>query len=221
MRRLIALCIALPLLVWLTRQCRNPSGPLGRRIARVMNITHSGLTDWGLTHVRIGRADRILDVGCGGGRTVHKLSKMAPEGHVNGVDHSPASVGVARQTNADAIAAGHVAVERGSVSALPFTDRTFDVVTAIETHYYWPNLEGSLREILRVLKPGGTFALIAETVKDRQPNPLYRIAMPLLGATYLTTNEHTNLLRRAGFVDVVVDTRAIGWICATAKRPIS
>jgi ubiquinone/menaquinone biosynthesis C-methylase UbiE len=131
-----------------------------------------------------------------------------------------ASVGVARQTNADTIAAGHVTVEHGSVTALPFTDATFDLITAIETHYYWPNLEGSLREVLRVLKPGGTFALIAETVKDRQPNPLYRLAMPLLGATYLTTNEHTNLLRGAGFVDVAVDTRAIGWMCATAKRPV-
>ena len=187
----------------------------------MMNITHSGLTDWGLSHVSVGRADRILDVGCGGGRTVQKLAQVASGGHVSAVDYSSASVSVARQTNAESIAAGRVTVEQASVTALPFTDRTFDLVTAIETHYYWPNLEGSMREILRVLKPGGTFALIAETVKDRQPNPLYRLAMPLLGATYLTTNEHANLLRRAGFVDVVVDTRAIGWMCATAKRPVS
>ncbi|HEY6894190.1 MAG TPA: class I SAM-dependent methyltransferase [Rhodanobacteraceae bacterium] len=186
-----------------------------------MNVTHSGLADWGLSHVIVGRADRILDVGCGGGRTVQKLAQMASDGHVDGVDYSSASVAVARRTNADAIANGHVTVEHGSVSALPFTDRTFDLVTAVETHYYWPNLEASMREVLRVLKPGGTFALIAETVKDRQPNPIHRLAMPLLGAAYLTTNEHTSLLRRAGFVDVVVDTRASGWMCATAKRPVS
>lgn len=220
MRYLLALCVG-ALLYWVTRQCRKPSGTLGRRVARVMNLTHSSLTDWGLSHVSVGHADRILDVGCGGGRTVQKLAQMASDGHVSGLDYSSASVAVARRTNADAIASGHVTVEHGSVSALPFTDRTFDLVTAVETHYYWPNLEGSMREVLRVLKPGGTFALIAETVKDRQPNPLYRLAMPLLGAAYLTTNEHTNLLRRAGFVDVVVDTRAIGWMCATAKRPVS
>lgn len=218
MRRLIAICVGIPLMAWLIRQCRKPSGVLGRRVARVMNITHSALTDWGLSHVSVGRADRILDVGCGGGRTIEKLAHMAPDGHVSGLDYSSASVDVARQTNADTIAAGRVTIEQGSVAALPFADGTFDLVTAIETHYYWPNLESSMREILRVLKPGGTFALIAETVRDRQPNPLYRLAMPLLGAAYLTTNEHTNLLQRAGFVDVVMDTRAIGWMCATARR---
>lgn len=47
------------------------------------------------------------------------------------------------------------------MAALPFPDRSFDVVTVVETHYYWPDLPASLREILRVLEPGGTFALIA------------------------------------------------------------
>src|SRR5262245_6566840 len=218
MRRLIVLAIGIPLMAWLVRQCRKPTGVLGRRVARVMNITHSALTDWGLSHVNIGRADRILDVGCGGGRTIQKLAAIATNGRVNGLDYSSASIDVARQTNADLIAAGRVTVGQGSVAALPFAGRTFDLVTAIETHYYWPDLDGSMREILRVLKPGGTFALIAETVKDRQPNPLYRLAMPLLGAAHLTTQEHSNLLQHAGFVDVVVDTRATGWLCATGKR---
>jgi len=42
----------------------------------------------------------------------------------------------------------------------------FDIVTAVETHYYWPNLATNVKEILRVLKPGGTFALIAEAYRD-------------------------------------------------------
>jgi len=220
MRRLVLLLIAVPLFAWILRQCRKPTGILGRRVARVMNITHSALTDWGLSHVSIGRADRVLDVGCGGGRTVQKLAMMAPDGHVWGIDYSSASASVAQHTNADAIASGHVTIELGSVAALPFADRMFDLVTAVETHYYWPELEANLGEILRVLKPGGTLALIAETVRDRQPNPLYRLVMPLLRAAHLTTNEHEDVLRRAGFSDVVVETRTIGWMCATAKRPI-
>jgi len=48
---------------------------------------------------------------------------------------------------------------------------TFDLVTAVETHYYWPDLDANVREVLHVPKPGGTFALIAETARDRQPNP--------------------------------------------------
>jgi ubiquinone/menaquinone biosynthesis C-methylase UbiE len=218
MGRLITLAIGVSLMIWLTRQCRKPTGVLGRRMARVMNVTHSSLTDWGLSHVSIGRADRVLDVGCGGGRTIQKLAGMAPDGHISGLDYAAASVDVARQTNADTIAAGRVSVEQGSVAALPFSDGAFDIVTAVETHYYWPDLEHGMREIVRVLRPGGIFVLIAETVKDRQPNPLYRVAMPLLGAHHLTTAEHSDLLQRAGFVDVAVDTRATGWLCVTAKR---
>jgi len=220
MRRLVTLLIAVPLVVWLLRQCRKPSGVLGARVVRAMNIAHAALTDWGLSHVKVGRADTILDVGCGGGRTVQRLATLAPEGKVWGVDYSSASVAASQRTNADAIAAGRVRIELGSVAALPFADRTFDVVTAVETHYYWPDLEANLREILRVLKPGGTVALIAETVRDRQPNPLYFIVMPLLGAAHLTTAQHAELLTRAGFGDVAVDTRKGGWMSATGRRPV-
>ena len=52
------------------------------------------------------------------------------------------------------------------MSKLPFPDGMFDLVTAVETHYYWPDLVADMREVLRVLKPGGTFVLIAEAYKD-------------------------------------------------------
>lgn len=209
-------------MLWFLQQCRKPSGALGRRLARAMNIGHSALTDWGLSHVSVGPADRILEMGCGGGRTIQKLARMAPNGHVTGLDYSPASVSVAQEINADAIAAGRVTIELGSVAALPFDDRAFDLVTAIETHYYWPNLQDNMREILRVLKPGGTFALIAEAVRDGQQNPVHRfVMMTVLRATLLTTDEHRHLLQRAGFTDVLVDTRGTGWMCATAKRPVT
>jgi ubiquinone/menaquinone biosynthesis C-methylase UbiE len=207
------------LVVWILRQCRRPSGLLGARMVQAMNITHSALTDWGLSHLTIRRADVILDVGCGGGRTVQKLAALAVEGRVHGVDYSEASVQASRQVNAAAIAGGRVAVELGSVAALPYPDQRFDVVTAVETHYYWPDLEANLREIRRVLKPGGALALIAETTRDRQPNPLFFVVMPLLGAAHLTTAEHEDLLRRAGFADIAADTRKNGWICVTGRRP--
>src|SRR6516162_3627898 len=118
MRRLVTLLIAVPLVVWLLRQCRKPSGVLGARVVRAMNIAHAALTDWGLSHVKVGRADTILDVGCGGGRTVQRLATLAPEGKVWGVDYSSASVAASQRTNADAIAAGRVRIELGSVAAL-------------------------------------------------------------------------------------------------------
>ncbi len=205
----------------LSRQCRKPAGWLGRRLARTMNFTHGGVTAWGLEHVAIEPQWRILDVGCGGGQTLRRMADLATAGRVDGVDYAPASVDIARQTNADLIEAGRASVQQASVSKLPFADNSFDLATAVETHYYWPDLPNDVREVLRVLKPGGRFVLIAETYRGRRMDWLYGPAMRLLlRATYLSLDEHRALLTGAGFANVAVDARpARGWMCAMGHKP--
>ena len=151
---------------------------------------------------QVAKSAVVLDVGCGGGWTVRKLAALASEGNVIGLDYSAASVAVSRDTNAKEIEAGRVQIERGSVEALPLRDRTFDVVTAVETHYYWPDLPANVREILRVPKPGGTFALIAETYRGGPLRLVYGMVMPLLRAAFLSDAEHRDLLTRAGMTEV-------------------
>ena len=212
--------LAILLIVWVFRQVRKPSGPLGRRMVRAMNFGHSRMTDWALQQLSIPQNASILDVGCGGGRTIHRLATLAPGGKIFGLDYSAASVAVSRDTNAEEIAAGRVQIQQGSVAALPFPDGTFDIVTAVETHYYWPDLPANTREILRVLKPGGVFALIAETYRGGPFRFLYGIVMPLLRAAFLSDAEHRNLLTQAGFIEV--ETKHVpgkNWICATGRKP--
>ena len=207
------------LFLWISRQVRKPNGLLGRRIVRGMNVSHARMTSWGLEQVNTPNEAQILDVGCGGGSTVQKLAAIAPNGKVVGLDYSAASVAVARNTNAHEIATGRVRILQGSVAALPFPDATFDVVTAVETHYYWPDLPNNVREILRVLKPGGTFALIAETYRGGPLLVLYAIVMPLLRAAFLSDAEHRDLLTRAGFIDVATKhVSGKNWICATGRK---
>src|SRR5580698_10386352 len=91
-------------------QCQNPTGWLGRLVLRNMNSRHSKVTDWGLSHASIGKQDIILDVGCGGGRTLGKLAAVASQGKVYGVDHSPESVAMAIRTNQQWIDNGRVEV---------------------------------------------------------------------------------------------------------------
>ena len=153
MLRILRFLLAILVAVWVLRQVRKPSGWLGMRMARAMNLSHATMTDWGLQQLTAVKGAAILDVGCGGGRTVQKLASLAPEGTVIGLDYSPASVAVSRETNAKEIEAGRVRIEQGSVAALPFPDGAFDIVTAVETHYYWPDLPANVREILRVLNP--------------------------------------------------------------------
>jgi ubiquinone/menaquinone biosynthesis C-methylase UbiE len=217
---ILRLLILLLLLVWLSRQVRKPSGALGRRFVRAMGVGHAAMTDWALQQVTIPKDGVILDVGCGGGRTVNKLAGLAPQGRVVGLDYSAASVEVSRNTNAQEIQTGRVQIEEGSVAALPFPDGTFDAVTAVETHYYWPDLPANVREVLRVLKAGGMFALVAETYRGGPFRILYGIIMPLLGAAFLSDSEHRDLLTQAGFTEV--ETRHVSgknWILAKGRRP--
>jgi len=206
---------------WLSRQVRKPGGWLGRRMLRAMNLTHATLTDWGLEQLAVQNTAEVLDIGCGGGRTVHELANLAPGGKVIGLDYSATSVAASRDFNAKEIEAGRVRIELGSVAALPFADGTFDIVTAVETHYYWPDLAANVRGILRVLKPGGTCAIIAETYRGGPLRLLYGLVMPLLGAAFLSDAEHRNLLTRAGFCEVKTHhVSGKNWICATGRRPL-
>lgn len=187
-----------------------------------MNRSHSKLTDWGLQHVSIALNFTILDVGCGGGRTVSKLAAMATQGKVYGVDFSDASVAVSKKTNAQGIDAGRVEIREASVSQLPFPDAMFDLVTAVETHFWWPNLTGDIREVFRVTKAGGSVILIAEVYKgaNTMVSKMFEKHAAQLGATLLSVDEHRDLLSAAGFCDVqIVEERAKGWISAIGRKP--
>ena len=164
----------------------------------------------------------ILDVGCGGGRTVKKLAAIATDGMVHGIDYAEGSVAASRAENGQLIKAGRVAIEKASVSRLPFPDNTFDLVTAVETQYYWPDLAGDMREILRVVKPGGKLMVIAETYKGGKYDKLKWPVMWLLRSSHLSVNEHRELFSNAGYTDVeIFEEHGKGWICGIARKPLS
>ena len=202
-------------------QCQKPAGWLGRFVLRNMNARHSGVTDWGLSHISVQKHFAILDIGCGGGRTVSKLAALATEGKVSGVDYSPTSVAVSRKTNRELIKSGHVEIREASVSQLPFATNTFDLVVAVETHFWWPDLPGDLRELLRVLKPAGELAIIAEVYKGANTRTarLVEEYLPMTGMKMLTADEHRDLLTSAGYSSVQITTDPHkGWIFASGKK---
>lgn len=204
-------------------QCQKPSGWLGRLIVRNMNSRHSKVTDWGLSHVSIKPEDTILDVGCGGGKTISKLAALATRGKVYGADYSDLCVTMARKLNEDSINLGRVEICEGSVSALPFGSDAFDLVTAVETHFWWPDLPAGVAEIRRVLKPGGTLIIIAEVYKGAatMTAKLVEKQGPRTGLKLLSPDEHRSLLTDAGYSDVkIVEETSKGWICALGKKPV-
>jgi ubiquinone/menaquinone biosynthesis C-methylase UbiE len=204
-------------------QCRKPSGLFGRFILWDMNRHHSKLTDWGLSHVSIKKNDTILDIGCGGGRTISKLAEMASGGKVHGIDYSEESVTSAHRNNKRWIDIGRVSIRHGTVSQLPFANDTFDLVTAIETHLFWPDLPKDFREVFRVLNPRGMLLIVAEIYKGGKhlEGVRKKIFDRHLAANMnlLTPDEHRELFANTSFSDVrIFEELDKGWICGTGKK---
>jgi len=217
---LFRLALVLAAAIYLMTQVRRPSKWVGRFFVWMMNNSHSKLTDWGLQHAKIDKNFIILDVGCGGGRTIQKLADLATDGKIYGVDYAEGSVAATRRNNADLIGAGRVKVKNASVSQLPFADHKFDLVTAIETQYYWPDLVNDMQELLRVLKPGGTLLVIAEAYENGTHSQLYNPIMKLLGSSSLSAADQRSLFATAGYTDIeIFEERKKGWICAKGKKP--
>ncbi len=210
--------VTICLMLYLVRQVKKPDRFAGRLFTWLMNRSHASLTDWALTHLQIPEGATVLDVGCGGGRTINKLAAKAAQ--VYGIDYAAGSVATSRAHNQRLIAEGRVHVEQASVSQLPFPDDKFDLVTAIETQYYWPNLQGDMREILRVLKPGGRLMVVAESYKGARHDAVLGPAMNLLGSSRLSVDDHRALFLAAGYERVeIAEEQRRGWICVIgAKR---
>ena len=96
---------------------------------------------------------RILDVGCGTGANVKMLSQF---GDAEGVDISPDALQFCRERGLDNI-------KLGAAEELPYEDGTFDLVTALDVVEHLDDDVGGLREMRRVLRPGGRVLLFVPT----------------------------------------------------------
>ena len=114
---------------------------------------------------------------------------------------------------------------RKIVRQLSFSDSVFDVITAVETHFWWPALPTDLREVLRVLKSGGRLIIIAEVYKGAATLTSKAVeGFPeKTGMALLSVQENRELLTNAGYSDVQAITEpSKGWICCIgSKSPVS
>jgi SAM-dependent methyltransferase len=175
----------------------KPEGADGFKMLERMNGGHhEELALWGLSFLPIGEADRVLDIGCGGGANIARLLARVPRGSAVGVDYSPVSVQATREHNAAAVEAGRCEVLEGNASALPLPDASFDVATAFETVYYW-DLPTAFAEVKRVLKPGGRFMVCNEADGSDADSREYERLIP--GMFVYTPEEIAGALSAAGF----------------------
>jgi len=189
----------------LIEQSKRPKGLLGRFLLWTMGLAHRRLTSWGLKQLDLSTDHIVLDVGCGGGEAVDQLSRTVTDGTVHGLDLSRTAITKASRTT-DGPEESRVGLSQGTVSALPFAEETFDVITAFQAHYHWPRIETDLQEIHRVLRPGGTVMLVAE--RDKLAYHLER---------YETPDATVNLLEAVGFLQCESVTHS-KWLCVMGKK---
>lgn len=196
----------------------NPQGAAGKLLIASMNIFHTPVSLWGISHLDLAGNEKILDIGCGGGINLSRFLKKVPRGHVTGIDLSPDCVNYSFMRNRNAIAEGRCSVYEGSAELLPFGANHFDVITAFETIYFWPDLPNTLKEIKRVLKPDGTFLIVNEADGYGFLDNLY--PKIIKDMTVYKTEELSSILTKAGFTNIEIDTK-LGCVTVSARRPVT
>lgn len=193
---------------------KKPEGEAGAAMLARMNKTHAPVTEWAMEFMSPQGAEQILDIGCGGGATIGRLAAIAPEAKITGLDHSPVSVQESKEFNKSLIDTGKAEVIEASVEELPFEDDTFDLITTVESFYFWPQPEENLKEVLRVLKPGGHFFLIADIYGKAGLDQAVLKNIELYDLFNPSKDDFLILFRDAGFTAVRVRVKdGTDWIC--------
>ena len=197
---------------------RKPEGFFGHMMVNGMNGGgHARMAEWGLAEVTIANDANVLDIGCGGGANIARLLKRCPKGTVKGIDHSPVSVKKSSEINASAIAAGRCQIQEGSAAMLPYADSEFNLVTAFETVYFWPEIEKCFAGVRRTLKEGGRFVIVNED--DGLSGNNKKWEKMIEGMHTYTPDELRTLLTATGFTNIIIRrNEQHHWLCVSATK---
>lgn len=149
----------------LMRMFGHPTGLLGRLGGTILARANYRPAVWTVGLLNLRRDDAVLEIGFGPGVAIRLLAASAR--YVAGVDPSPEMVEQATRRNTGAISAGRVELHKASAEHMPFADHMFDKAMAINSMQLWPDAAAGLREVRRVLRPGGCIALTFTTHSGR------------------------------------------------------
>lgn len=141
---------------------------------------------------------RVLDLGCGSGWATRLMATKVTAGHVTGIDISDEMV---RLAIADSRSFSNVDFRVASAETLPFADSEFSHAFSMESLYYYVDMLAALREIKRVLKPGGRFVTVIDLYEENRPSHQWveQLKVPV---HLLSCAQYRDLFESAGFIDV-------------------
>lgn len=194
----------------------KPEGIGGKIMVHMMNTGHSSMAEWGFTHLEIAEENICLDIGCGGGANVKRLLEKAPYGKVTGIDYSEISVKKSQKINKEETASGRCEILQGNVMELPFGNEAFDVITAFETIYFWPDIHDAFGQVYRVLKNTGTFMICNELNGENSKEEKWTDTIQ--GMKIYHSGQIEKALEGAGFTDIKIYKNKKGWLCVVCKK---
>jgi SAM-dependent methyltransferase len=182
-------------------QFGNPTGLFGRFIGDRMARGDEYHARWTVSLLDLRPDSRVLEIGFGPGVAIRYAAELATQGFVAGIDHSETMLQAARRRNAAAIKAGRIDIRHGDVASLPYPDGSFDRAFSIHSIYFWASPADCLKELQRVLGPGG---LLAITIKPKDKWSELQQRPSNLRTLYVGA-ELAAMFSAAGFRDVRVE----------------
>lgn len=163
-----------------------------------MEKGHRPVGEQAIELMRIPTDGRVVDVGCGSGWAARLMAEKARHGRVTGIDISDEMIQLARETSASF---PNVEFRVASAEKLPFEDGEFTHAFSMESLYYYADLLGALKEIKRVLGPGGLFVTVVDLYQENQPSHQWidQLNVPV---QLLSSAQYSSLFERAGFINV-------------------
>jgi demethylmenaquinone methyltransferase/2-methoxy-6-polyprenyl-1,4-benzoquinol methylase len=168
------------------RELFAPLGPTYDRYARLLSFGQDPRWRRFLVSRIPASAFRVLDVATGTAAVAIELAQAVPHRTVVGIDQSPEMLAAGRVRVARAGLADRIDLREGRAESLPFADAEFDALTVTYLLRYVDDPVATMRELARVVRPGGTLAMLEFAVPRgvwRAPWELYvRVGLPAAGA---------------------------------------
>lgn len=180
-------------------QCRKPHGKEGVETIKNMNDNHKDISAFAFECLTLKNDEKIIDIGCGGGVNIEKFLKLT-DNNVDGLDYSEISVAESIKRNQKEINENRCKVIQADVSDMPIDDETYDLASAFETIYFWPDIANTFKEVSRIIKPNGRF-MIAQGTDGNHPDDEKWLAT-VEGMHVYTAGELEKHLLDAGFKSV-------------------
>jgi ubiquinone/menaquinone biosynthesis C-methylase UbiE len=178
-----------------SKQARRPEGLFGRMVMRIVfDQGNAFLNAFTNELMSIQTDDRIIEIGFGTGRLIHRMAQQIDNGLIEGVDFSREMVSIARKRNRKNIAQGKVKIFEGNFDKMPYKKEMFTKACSVNTIYFWHAPVRTAKKVAGILKPGGKFILAFEDIEQLKQRKLNQEVFHLY-----SQGEIQNLLINAGF----------------------